>query len=98
MVSSSLWILVDKQMFSRYNEAFGMIDKFLLYESEQCKNVTVLGFATWPHLNRSARQPISSSHDENNYRWQSMWTLQYPKVNLNGASTICGIVGTVINL
>jgi hypothetical protein len=60
-------ISVDEEMYSSHNETFGMIHKFLLYESEQCKNVTALGFATWPHLNPSEIQPIISNHDENNY-------------------------------
>ena len=40
MVSSSLSISVDKQMYSRRNEAFGKIYKFWSCESEQSKNVT----------------------------------------------------------
>jgi hypothetical protein len=51
MVSSSLWISVDKQMYCRRNKAFSKIPKDLPCESEQCKNDTALGFATWPHLN-----------------------------------------------
>ena len=67
MVSSSLSILVDKHMHSMRNEDFGKIHKFQSCESEQCKNVTALGFATRPSLSLSERLPISSIHDENYY-------------------------------
>jgi hypothetical protein len=57
--------LVDKQIYSRRNEAFGKTQKFYSFVSEQCKNVTALGFATGPSLNLAERHPISSNHDEN---------------------------------
>jgi hypothetical protein len=72
MVSSSLWISVDKQMCSRRNAAFANIHKLLSCESAQSKNVTALGFAAWQRLNPSERQRISSNRDENNDRWQQM--------------------------
>jgi len=96
MVSSSLSISVDKKMYSRHNKAFGKIHKFWLCESEQCKNVTALGFVTRPSLNLAERLPICSNHDENYYRWQQMLNGQYIKMCINGASTICGFVSTVI--
>jgi len=95
MLSSSLSKSVDKQMHSRRNEAFGKIHKFLLCESEQCKNVTALGFATRPSLNSSERVPISSNHDENYYPWQQMLNGQYNEMCFNGASSICGFGSTV---
>jgi hypothetical protein len=67
MVSSSLWILIDKQIYSRRNEDFGNMDKFLSYEGEQFKNVSALGFAICPRLNQAERQPIPANHDETNY-------------------------------
>jgi len=96
MVSSSLSILVEKQMYSRRNEAFGKIHKFQSCESEQCKNVTALGFVTRPSLNLAERLPIYSNHNENYYRWQPMLNGQYIKMSVNGESTICGFVSTVI--
>ena len=96
MVSSSLWISVDKQMYSRRNEAFGKIHRFWSYESKQCKNVTALSFPTGPCLNRSERLPICSNNDKNNYRSQQMLDGQYIKLSVNRASTICGFESTVI--
>jgi hypothetical protein len=51
MVNRSLQISVDKQMYSRRNDAFGKIHKFYSCVSEQWKNVTALGYATGPSLN-----------------------------------------------
>jgi len=96
MVSSRLSISVDKQIYSRCNEACGKIHKFLLCESEQCKNVTALGFVTWPSLDVAESLPICSNHDENYYRWQQMLNGKCIKMSVNGASTICGFVSTVI--
>jgi hypothetical protein len=72
MVSSCLWISIHKQMYSGPKEALGKIHNCLSCECEQCKNGSVLGFATGPHLNVSERLPISSNHDENYYRWLQM--------------------------
>jgi len=83
-------------MYSRCKEDFGKILQFQLGESEQCKNVTALGFATGPHLKLSVRLPISSNHDENYYQWQQMLNGQCNKMSVNGASTICGFVIMVI--
>jgi len=96
MVSSILWISVDKQLYSGRHESFGKTHKFWLCESEQCKNVTELGFATVPSLNLSERWPICSNHDQNYCRWQQMPNEQYSKISLNDASTICGFVRMVI--
>jgi len=65
MVSRSLYISVDKQMYSRGNEAFGKTNKFYSCVSKQCGNDTALGFASGPSLNLAERHPISSNHDEN---------------------------------
>jgi hypothetical protein len=54
-------------MYSRRNESFGKIDQFLSRESEQCKKVTALSFATGPSFNLTERQSISSNHDPNNH-------------------------------
>jgi hypothetical protein len=51
-----------------------------LCESEQCKNITQLGFATGPTLDWTDRSPIRSNHGVNNYRQQQIWmnnTLQW---------------------
>jgi len=64
--------------------------------SKQCKNVAALGFPTGPFLNRSERLPISSNRDENYYRCQQMLNVQYIKMSINGASTICGFVSMII--
>jgi hypothetical protein len=55
----------DTQMYSRCNAAFGKIHNLQCCASEQCKNVTALGFASWPSLNLAAKLPISLNHDEN---------------------------------
>jgi len=96
MVSSSLSISVDKQMYSRHDEAFGKIYNFQSCECEQCKNVTALGFVTRPSLNQAERLPICSNHDENYYRWQQMLNGQYIKMSVNGTSMICRFVSTAI--
>jgi len=84
-------------MYSRRNESFSMIHHFQLCESEQCKIITPLGFATGPSLNQAERQPVKSNHDENNYGRQQMLNGQYIKISVNRASTICGLVSTVIH-
>ena len=85
-------------MYSRCNEAFGKIHKFQQCESEQCKNVTALGFATGPSFNLSERLLISSNHDQNYYQWQQMLNGQYITMSINGALMICGFVSTVITV
>jgi len=52
MVSSHLWILVDEQVYSRRNEWFSRIYKCYQYESEQCKNIAGLSFATGSSFNQ----------------------------------------------
>jgi len=96
MASSWLWILVDKQMYSRRNESICKIYKFYSCESKQCKIVPVLGFAPGPSLNLSDRQLIRSNHDENDYGWQEMLNREYIKFSVNGASIFCDLVSTVI--
>jgi len=96
MVSSSLWISVDKQMYCRRNEAFDKIDKFLSCERKQCKNVTALRFATGPRLNLSERLPLSSNLDEHYCRWQQMLNGPYIKLSVNRASMICGCISMII--
>jgi len=83
-------------MHSRNNEAFGTIHEFWSCESEQCKNVTALGFATGPSLNLTERLPISSNDDENYCRWQQILNGRYNKMSLHGESMICGFVSTEI--
>jgi len=68
MVSSSLWIPVDKQMYSWRNVAFGKIHKFSSHGSEWCKNVTATGFATGLSLIHLEGLPISSNDHEDYYR------------------------------
>jgi len=68
-----------------------------LWESEQCKNITPLGFATGLSLNLTERQPIRSNHDENNYQRQQMLSGKYIKMSVNGALMICGLVSMVID-
>jgi len=83
-------------MYSRRNESFGMIHHFQSCESELCKIMTPLGFATEWSLNQAESQPVKSNQDENNYRRQQMWNGQYIKMSVNRASTITGLVSTVI--
>jgi len=84
-------------MYSKHNESFGVIHYFWWCESEQFKIITLLGFATGLSFNRAERQPIKSNYDENHYRRQQMMNGQYIKMSVNGASTICGLVSTVIH-
>jgi len=58
------------------NESVGKIHKFMSWESEQCINITALGFATFQSFNLSERLPISSNHAENDYSWQQMLNAQ----------------------
>ena len=83
-------------MYSRRNQAFGKKYELSSCESEQCKNVTVLGLATGPILNRSERLRIRSNNDEYCYRWQQILTAQYIEISVNGASTMCGFERKVI--
>jgi len=85
-------------MYSAHNELFGEVHHFELCEGEQCKIIMMLGFATGPRHKRVARQSIMSHHDENNYGLQQMLNAQCIKMSINGASTICGVVNTVILL
>jgi len=59
--------------------------------------MTPLGFATGLSLNQAESQPVQTNQDENNYGWQQMMNGQYIKMSVNGASTICGLVSTVIH-
>jgi len=59
--------------------------------------ITPLGFATGLSLNQAERQLIKSNQDENNYGRQQMLNGQYIKISVNGASTISGLVSTVIH-
>jgi len=59
--------------------------------------ITLLGFATGPSLNQAERQLIRSNQDEYNYRRQQMMNGEYIKMSVNGASTIFGLVSTVIH-
>jgi hypothetical protein len=59
--------------------------------------MTPLGFATGLSLNQAESQPVQSNQDENNYGRQQMMNGQYIKMSVNGASTICGHVSTVIH-
>jgi hypothetical protein len=74
-----------------------MIHNFQLCESEQCKIITPLGFATGLSLNQAESQPVQSNQDEHNYGRQQMLNGQYIKMSVNGASTMCGLVSTVIH-
>jgi hypothetical protein len=58
--------------------------------------MTPLGFATGLSLIQAESQPVQSNQDENNYGRQQMMNGQYIKISVNGASTICGLVSTVI--
>jgi hypothetical protein len=84
-------------MYSRRNESFGMIHHILWFESEQCKIMTPLGFAIGLSLNPAESQPVQSNQDENNYGRQQIMNGQYIKMSVNRASTICGLVSTVIH-
>jgi hypothetical protein len=84
-------------MYSRHNEPFGMIHHFWSCESEQCNFITPLGFATGLSINQAESYPVQSNQDENNYQRQQMLNGQYMKGSVKGASTICGLVSTVIH-
>jgi hypothetical protein len=58
--------------------------------------MTLLGFATGLSPNQAESQPVQSNQDENNYGWQQMMNGQYIKMSVNGVSTICGLVSTLI--
>jgi len=83
-------------MYSRRIEAFSKTHQFYSCVSEQCNNITALGFATGPSLNLAERLPISLNHDENYCRWQQILNGEYSKMCVNGASIICGPVSTAI--
>jgi hypothetical protein len=59
--------------------------------------MTLLGFATGLSFNQAESQPVQSNQDANNYGWQQKMNGQYIKMSVNGASTICGLVSTVIH-
>jgi len=59
--------------------------------------ITPLGVATGPSLNSAEGQSIKSNQDEYNDKWQHMLNGEYIKMRVNGASTICGLVSTVIH-
>jgi len=59
--------------------------------------IMLLGFATGPSLNQAERQSIKSNQDEYNYRPLQMLNGQYIEMSVNEASTICGLVCTVIH-
>jgi len=59
--------------------------------------ITPLGFATELSLNQAESLPVQSNPDENNYGLQQMMNGQYIKMSVNGGSTICGLVSTVIH-
>jgi len=59
--------------------------------------MTPLGFATGLSLNQAEIQTVQSNQDEKNYGRQQMMNGQYIKMSVNGASTICGHVSTVIH-
>jgi len=59
--------------------------------------MTPLGFATGLSLNQSESQPVQSNQDENNYGRQQMMNGQYIEMSVNGATTICGLVSTVMH-
>jgi hypothetical protein len=83
-------------MYSRSNAGFGKTHKFYSCVSEQCNNITALGFATGLSVNLAKRVPISSNRDENYCQWQQMLNGQYSQMSVNGASTLCGHVSTAI--
>jgi len=60
-------------------------------------NITPLGFAAEWSLNWIERQPMRSTHDENNYWRQQELKTQYIKMSVNGVSTICGLVSMVFH-
>jgi hypothetical protein len=59
--------------------------------------MTALGFATGLSLNQAGSQLVQSNQGENNYGRQQMMNGQYIKMSFNRASTICGLVSTVIH-
>jgi hypothetical protein len=59
--------------------------------------MTPLDFAKGLSLNQAQSQQVQSNQDENNYGRQQMMNGQYIKMSVNRASTICGLVSTVIH-
>jgi len=59
--------------------------------------MTPLGFARGLSLNQVESHPVQSNHDGNNSGRQQMMNGQYITMSVNGASTICGLVSTVIH-
>jgi len=59
--------------------------------------MTPLSFATGLSLNQAENQAVQSNQDENNYGRQQMLNGQYITMSVNGASTISGLVSTVIH-
>jgi len=70
--------------------------KFHLNESDQCRDLTGLGFAKGPSLIQAEWQPISSNNYQSSYQWQQILNGQYIKMSVNGASTIICLVSTII--
>jgi len=59
--------------------------------------MTPLGFGTGLSHNQAESQPVQSNQDEHNYGWQQILNGQSIKMSVNEASTICGLVSTVIH-
>ena len=59
--------MVNKQRYCGQYAVFGEMYKFQPDESEQCYNITMLGFAIQPSPDQAERQPLSSNNHECNY-------------------------------
>jgi len=83
-------------MYSRQNESLGKMYKFQQNKSNQCKNITRLGFAKQPSNYQPERQPIPSTRYKYNYRWQQILNGMNIGMSVNRVPTILGLVSMVI--
>ena len=85
ILSSRVRILVNKQRLSRQYALCAKIYNVSPDESDQCSNITGLGFAMEPSPDQTAMQPPSSNIYECNYSWQQILTRLLMKMNINRA-------------
>jgi len=94
-LGSHMWIIVHKQKYSRPNELFSKLSQFWQNERDLCKKITVFGFAAVVSVNLPETKLISSNDYLYNYRWPQIFTTQYIKLTVTGASMIFGCGSTV---
>lgn len=80
------------------HELSGMMYKFLLNESNECKDITGFSFGNGPSYHQEECQRICSIDSESNHRWHQIVNGQYIEMNVNGVSTIVGLVNMVTEM